>query len=389
MKRLAIVGRGTVGCLALVHFLRWTNFEIDWIFDPNIEPTAVGEGTTLQLPKSLRENISFDSSDLDAISSTPKLGIWKRNWGAEGKEFHHSFLSGTTGIHFNAVQFQNYIFDKFHNHPRIRIVEGNFLDYENLDCDYVLVCTGSPKELDEYNIHTSIPVNSCVVFQCPWDNPTFLYSATFAKKYGWVFGIPLQNRCSIGYLHDGKMNTEEEIKEDVKDIIDEFKLTPAIQRKISFRNYSKKVNFTGKVVYNGNSSFFLEPLEATSTGFADWITRAAYEVWHGHRSVKSANLDYNRTIDHTEAMIALHYFAGSKFDTPFWKNAEQLATEKLKETLKDEMFLGLILKALNHNNPYYYPEEKELGSWSLRSYVININNLGIKDKLQKLINEIK
>ena len=42
MKKIAIVGRGTVGCLSVAHYLRYTNWNIDWIYDPLIETTPVG-----------------------------------------------------------------------------------------------------------------------------------------------------------------------------------------------------------------------------------------------------------------------------------------------------------------------------------------------------------
>jgi hypothetical protein len=37
---------------------------------------------------------------------------------------------------------------------------------------------------------------------------------------------------------------------------------------LEFQSYYKKNNFSSKVIYNGNSSFFIEPLEATSIGFS-------------------------------------------------------------------------------------------------------------------------
>ena len=81
MKKITIVGRGTVGCLAVSHFLRWTPYEIEWLFDPNINPVPVGEGTNLALPQSLYENLDFDGYHFDQIHSTPKLGIWNyRDW---------------------------------------------------------------------------------------------------------------------------------------------------------------------------------------------------------------------------------------------------------------------------------------------------------------------
>ena len=91
MKKLAVVGRGTVGCMTAAHFLKHTDYAIDWIYDPEIIPAAVGEGTTLNFPRALQENLMFDSNDMITLNSTPKVGISKRNWGTSEKEFLQTY----------------------------------------------------------------------------------------------------------------------------------------------------------------------------------------------------------------------------------------------------------------------------------------------------------
>ena len=125
MKKLAVIGRGTVGCMTAAHFLKKTDYEIDWIYDPMIIPAAVGEGTTLNFPRALQENLMFDSNDMITLNSTPKVGISKRNWGTSEKEFLHPFPIGSVGIHFSAVTFQDYVFDKLKNNPRINLIDLN------------------------------------------------------------------------------------------------------------------------------------------------------------------------------------------------------------------------------------------------------------------------
>ena len=390
MKKLTIVGRGTVGCMALVHFLKWTDWEIDWIYDPKIEPAAVGEGTTLRLPAALAENIGFDGPAMDKINSHVKLGIWKRGWGA-GQDFYHAFPAGSVGLHFNAVQFQDYIFNIYSKNSRVRCIESNAVDYENLDSDYVMVCTGAPRDLtDDYDIRKHIPVNAAIVRQCPWDFPQFDYSVTFAKKHGWVFGIPLKNRCAIGYIYNSQFSTEEEITEDVQDILNEFKLEPSVIRKLNFRNYSKKENYSSKVIYNGNASFFLEPLEATSTGLADIILRRSFDVWNNNLEVEQANLLYKTDLDEIESMISLHYFAGSMYNSKFWDYAVPLAREKILDNFKNKTAVADIIKhSISREKIFADNYGRQVGSWSMYSYTTNIQNLGITNELQKLIKEYK
>lgn len=387
MKKLTIVGKGTVGSAAIAHFLRWTNWEIDWVFDPTIETTSVGEGTTLALPLSLRTNLNFDSFDMDQVSSTPKLGIWKRNWG-NCDEYHHTFPAGLSGMHFNAVALQDYIFNKVSKNRRIRIVESNETNYAEMDSDFVMVCTGTPKVINEeiFKIHKNIPVNSCVVMQCPWDLPKFLYSITFAKKFGWVFGIPLKNRCSIGYLYNDKFSKPEELNEEFNEMFSEFDIKPNTSRSISFNNYSRRTNFSNKVVYNGNASFFLEPLEATSTAFSDAITKLSYDFWLGKLSINQCNDYYRSEIEDIESMICMHYYSGSKFKTDFWKYAQKLGQEKIVKAVTSNTNFRNAVKTSISNPSDFFDQNFDAGSWSLRSYRQNIKFLGIENKLKELLN---
>ena len=50
MTKVAVVGRGTAGCMSAAYFTQWSGVEVDWYFDPNIKPQAVGEGSNLTLP---------------------------------------------------------------------------------------------------------------------------------------------------------------------------------------------------------------------------------------------------------------------------------------------------------------------------------------------------
>jgi len=386
VKKLTIIGKGTVGCVAVSHFLKWSDMEIDWVYDPSIPTTPVGEGTTLVMPRTLSANLAFNYVDLEVINSTPKLGIWKRNWG-KGGEFKHAFPAGSIGIHFNAVDFQNYVFDKLSSNPRVAIYEKNIIVHDSIDSDYILDCSGSPKEMNDlFDEKTSIPVNSAMVFQCPWASPKFLYSITFAKKYGWVFGIPLTNRCAIGYVYNNKFCTETDIEKDVQSVLDEFGLEPKLIRKLNFFNYSRKQNFDGRVCYNGNASFFLEPLEATSTSTADYINRLFFDcVVNKSINMYEFNSRYKRELRHIEGMICLHYFCGSSFKTDFWEYAKDIATKKLKDLIASDFeFSECLDLAISQKGKAEY---SNIGTWPQSSYYMNIEGLGVQKEILKLLNK--
>jgi len=382
MKKLAVVGRGTVGCMTAAHFLRHTDYAIDWIYDPAIIPAAVGEGTTLNFPRALQENLMFDSNDMITLNATPKVGISKRNWGTSEKEFLHPFPIGAVGIHFSAVTFQDYVFEKLKANSRINLIEKNVNERYGIDADHVIMCTGSPTEFgEEYRLAEHIPVNAAFVSQCPWDHPRFSHTLTYAMSWGWVFGIPLQNRCAIGYIYNDKFATEEQVKEEVAELLKELNLVPSVQRSIKFNNYFKKNNFSERVVYNGNASFFLEPLEATSTGLAHQINLMAADVFNSKTTAERANFGYANLINEIEGMISLHYFAGSSYKNDFWTYAESLGTKKISQLLsKASPFSKMIITALTSTSAF--DTNGEVGTWTLHSWKYNIKELGITEKLK-------
>lgn len=319
--KIAVIGKGTAGCISALTMKYYMDAEVDWYFDPAIKPQAVGEGSTLAMPKVLNDTINFSAKDFSEVDATIKTGIYKLDWGNTGKPFLHDFPAPHTAIHFNANKLQDYVHEKLKDH--VNVIEKN-VKAEEIDADYILDCSGRPSSYDDYDKSDYIPVNSVYVTQCYWDFPRFNYTLAIARPYGWVFGIPLQNRCSVGYMYNSSINTLEEVKEDVKHVFEKFSLEPSNDTNaFSFNNYKRKFNFDGNIAYNGNASFFLEPLEATSFGCVDNINTVAELFWFRGISKEEAETRYQSIINASEYIIMLHYFAGSSFKTDFWEFAQE------------------------------------------------------------------
>lgn len=384
MKKLSIIGRGTAGCFAVTHFLKHTDWEIDWYFDSSISPQAVGEGSTVDLPPSLFTNIGFTLVDLEKIYGTFKAGIKKQGWGKDGREFYHFFVPGQISYHFNAVKLQEYIFEKVCLNPRVRIIDANITDHSTIDSDFVFDCSGKPSNFNDFVVSENIPVNSVHVTQCYWDLPRFQYTLTLARPYGWVFGIPLRNRCSIGYLYNNKINSLDEVKEDVKDIFRQYELTPSQDtNSFSFGNYYRKENFQGRSIYSGNASFFLEPLEATSIYCMNQIQFMALSHWKGGIPRDQANIEYSKLLNGVEDVIMLHYFE-SPYKTRFWEMAKERSRNRLRFSLGKEgsenlkaQVRGVVSPATNMD-PARIPFH---GSWNHYAFSQNLENLGISRDL--------
>ena len=387
-SRISVVGKGTAGSQAILHF---NNFlpeaELVWYFDPNRPTQSVGEGSTLELPNNLFFNLGFFATDLERVNGTFKTGIYKENWGKSENSFFHNFPPPQSAYHFSAVELQDYIYEVMKN--KIKIVEEE-VDYKNIDSDFIINASGKPNSFENFNLSEYIPVNAAYVVQCDWESPSFDYTLCVAGKHGWIFGIPLQNRLSVGYIYNAQISKEEDLLDEVSEIFNRYKLSPTKEpNRLSFSNYFRKKNYEemGRIAHTGNASFFLEPLEATSIATMDRIQRAAFDIWTGQKSHNQANKEYLQFMDRTEFVIMMHYAAGSRFDTDFWNHAEDLGLKKLKESSNDYDFNQLYKTIRNTKEMRHSPTSDQLpdyGPWWPGAFVQNLHGLGLFDRMDSI-----
>jgi len=383
---MVILGKGSAGAFALTHFTQFVSdqCEFELHHNPAIPPTTVGEGTNSAFPQALFENTGFAYSDLRFVDGSLKTGIYKEGWG-DGKGYHHNFKTPAVSMHFNANKLQDYILDQLSS--KYKMVETDETDYSKIDADFIMDCTGKPTDYTPFKMLETIPVNSVHVTQCYWEQARFQYTLTLARPWGWVFGIPLQNRCSIGYLYNNTITSLDEVKEDVKEVFAQYNLTPSNDTNtFSFKNYYRKKNFVDRVVYNGNASFFLEPMEATSIGTMGWINRYAYDYWFGNLPIEAIDMAYENTHVEVETMIMLHYLAGSKYKTKFWDFAGERAEKRIRESLKSSPGFNEIIE-MSKQDPYKIRTDghnRGYGSWGVYSFMQNFNDLGLYEKVDRL-----
>jgi len=389
MKKLAIIGKGTAGSIAAAHFLKHTDWQIDLYFDSSIKPQAVGEATWPGLTKDLYNTVGFNVFDLESIDGTFKTGVSKAGWGERGLQFFHHLLPGSVAYHFNAVKLQTFIFNKIKENPRVSYHDKNIINYDDIDADFIMDCSGKPSNFNNHHILNYIAVNAVHVTMCYWERPEFQYSLANATKYGWHFGIPLQNRCAVGYIYNSDYNNLEDVKADALETIKELNLTPSEHtNSLNFKSYVRKENFTKRVAYCGNASFFLEPLEATSFWIGDKIQRYAYDIWNGLYEPFEGNRKYHTLIREAEVMIMLHYMAGSKYKTPFWEYAKHRGEQCITNALRDKNFADVIRMSFDkdrHNLMNDFNRDQYSG-WGPASYHQNLEGLSLKHKFKELLN---
>jgi hypothetical protein len=386
-KKIVIIGKGTAGCITASHFNYYSKSEIVWYYNSNIPSQSVGEGSTIPFSNSLYYSLGLKYEDLKKINGTSKLGIHKINWGGDGN-FIHDFPIGNSAVHFDAVEFQKLVFQKLSS--QLKIIDKDIKSLDNIDADYIIDCSGAKDIKNKFIEANSMAVNAAFITQCYWDYPRFNNTLTIARPYGWVFGIPLKNRCSIGYIYNKNVNNLEEIKEDVNNIFDEYNLIPSNNiNSLNFKNYYRKINYTKRISYNGNSSFFLEPIEATSTSLIDLINRTVFDLIFNKYPVSKANNEYQKELIDLQRIILLHYLSKSKFSTPFWDQAYQKAENFISKNLYQKDFLEMYKNSKEHfkNNITHveYPIGI-LGQWGLTNYNINLKGLDLYNKIDKLLN---
>ena len=383
MSKVTVVGRGTVGCLAVAHLWRFTDLEIEWVYDPAIPGQAVGEGTTLYLPPYLDSVVGMTYPDTQSTWMTMKTGIFKSGWGSKG-DYMHAFPLGSHGLHFNAVALQTLLFERLSELPRVTTVEGTFQP-DSFDTEYVMDCSGSPSSFDDYEQIESVPVNACIVFQSDWEHPKFDYTVMEARPHGWAFGIPLQNRWSIGYLFNTGISTKEQVFDDAKDMLHDLGLEPTSNRTLYFSNYRRSVNFTSNRSFNGNASFFLEPMEATSTTLAMHVNQMTLNAWlDGQEAVDEMNKNYAEAVEDVQTMISMHYLAGSVYDTPFWNHAKYIAERHLASVFERNGESVQVLSAMLNGQDTF---TSDIGTWGFRSWEQNVSCLGVGDRLLSFVTE--
>lgn len=392
MKKVAVIGRGTAGAQAAMHFAGYADgYEVEWYFDDSIKPQSVGEGSTVQLPKNLCLTQGFTWSQLQRVGGTVKTGIYKENWGSTTKSFYHDFYPSDVAIHFQAHMLHQYALEELDG--KVKMHKEFVGSHDDIDADYVMDCSGTPKELgDDFHISESIPLNTARVWQCPWDFPRFNYTLTIAGKYGWIFGIPLTNRCSVGYIYNRDFATPEQIEEDVQRIFEKYNLTPGVDGNfLKFNSYWRKQNFTDRIGYNGNASFFLEPLEATSTATMDLCQRGLYDIITDDALVESSNERYQLFMKQTETMIMLHYLAKPKFKTEFWEYANDRAKAHFSKAGKDKLLREHIVYAISNQELETLPQGNlhAYSTWSATSIGLHIKKLGLESEMLEFLYNVQ
>jgi tryptophan halogenase len=151
--------------------------------------------------------------------------------------------------------------------------------------------------------------------------PIHPYTTCETMPSGWCWQIEHENRINRGYVYSSDF-----IADDAAEA--EFRATaPKVgpTRIVKFVSGRSRDGWVKNVVGVGNSSAFVEPLEATALGLIAIQCRLLVgTLVDSDRRVpqtqlREFNKHHHRIWDNVRGFIAMHYKLNTRSDTPFWR----------------------------------------------------------------------
>lgn len=365
-----VIGGGTAGWLTALTLLKLPKHDSNVILveSDKVPSVGAGEGTTPNVVQILRYLQIPLKEFFERTRATKKVGIDFSNWNGDGKGYDHLFV-GNTGAsrldhayHFDSTAIITYLKEvaiqrgvihmvdhyqsckrnKYHKNRKLyngdTVTHIYLQDYGELKVDSLFDCSGFArliigKEFNTKWINTEeyLPVNSAIPFTLPMEDEVKgkdTVTRAVAMKYGWLWMIPLQSRWGCGYVHDGTLVSEEDVKKEIEEYVGKPIFNSLSARRINFKSGYYEKPYVGNVVAIGLSSGFFEPLEATSLATTVKqlfkLTQDRFDY-----NVDQCNNFFVSTQNQILWFLTLHYITNRE-DTEFWKNHK---TKKLPEGL--------------------------------------------------------
>ncbi|MCP5547907.1 MAG: tryptophan 7-halogenase [Akkermansiaceae bacterium] len=155
------------------------------------------------------------------------------------------------------------------------------------------------------------------------DEPLHAYTTAETMDSGWCWQIEHEDWINRGYVYSSRFINDDEA-------LGEFlRKNPKVSnepRLVRFRSGRHDSGWVGNVVAVGNSSGFVEPLEATALAQLIYEVRWLIEVLRTEQMdpAQSAKDRYNEIVgrawDEIRDFLAYHYRFNTRLDTPFWKH---------------------------------------------------------------------
>jgi tryptophan halogenase len=366
-KRLAIIGAGSSGIMSACHFNTWLGDEwsICTIHNPEKDILGIGESTNPSFLDALEKATGFCIyDDLHKLNGTIKIGTRYIDW--RPTEFINPLIGAGVAVHMDTYSLKEFAIPRLLSNwvGKYSVLEGDVgvlqdkgdrvivqIDDKYEEFDYVIDCRGTPKAGSEGICYIEDHLlNHCLVHnvKCTEDSLSARTTGHIATIDGWMFEVPLKTRTSYGYLFNTNITKVEDAHNNFKKIlgIEEGEDLDPVQ--FSFTPYYRNTIVENRLIYNGNSAAFFEPMFANSIWMYNEINKETLDYIMGYTSETTANKNIRNKILSVKNCIAIHYVNGStEYTSEFWKSAETVAIRQLAEE-DGQLLLHTIKKALKH-----------------------------------------
>jgi tryptophan 7-halogenase len=182
-----------------------------------------------------------------------------------------------------------------------------------------------------------LPCDRAAAVPCETTDPLLPYTQSTARKAGWQWRIPLQNRTGNGHVYCSSFISDDEASSMLMENLDGkplgeprlLRFTPGRRRKFWNRN----------CVALGLASGFLEPLESTSIHLVQSGLSRLISLFPQMRTAPELIAEYNRQciceFERVRDFLILHYHANERVDSQFWiERREMPVPESLTQKLE-------------------------------------------------------
>jgi len=309
----------------------------DWTKEPYLQ--SIGSGFNRN-----QDNYPYLYASQIACGEPPKSIVSRHAWDGDVNTWFvgQENKSPVVQYHFNTHKLNNYLTDKclergidivndeitevFTCNGQITALKGVNNNYNH---DFYVDCTGFKQLLISdlgatWKSHSKyLKMKSAIVFPTKYDTDVIpMWTRAKALDYGWMFTIPVWDRCGNGYIYDSDYITAEQAQEEVENFLG-YKIE--VGKQINFDPGALDKCWIGNCCAIGLSASFVEPLEASSIGTSiqQSFLLAEKIINYNQNSIDSYNEIVEEIIINIRDFIVLHYLCGRE-TSDFWKDIKQL-----------------------------------------------------------------